>query len=203
MSNRIVWRALRYGFLGATCFVGLVSFSGCAGSNLSPFDRSYVNVTEASYAAADMLLQQSKNVVTPETPLHIGMLTNIKRPSETTAFGQVVASQIGARFVQLGYNVTTSPALNAMAIDNPAAYDPNNSAMGYSSPMSSGSSGAGVKSMITGHYAVARRDILVNLRIIEEGTGRVLAAYDYSMPLNSDIKELINTGEDKGSLFSF
>lgn len=181
-------------FLGMACVAALGSFSACSGSSLSPFDSNYVNVTETSYAAADMLLQQSKNILTSETPLQIGVLTNIKRPAETTAFGQIIASQIGARFVQLGYNVTTSPAINAMAIDNTAMYSPP-MAM---APAATGG-GSGMKSMITGQYAIARRDVLVNLRVIEEGSGRVLAAYDYSLPLNGDIKELVSTEERNGN----
>lgn len=193
MDSIRTFRLVRRGLLGLACLIGLATITGCTST---PFHRSYVNVTEKNYAAADMLLQQSKNVITSETPLHIGVLTNIKRPAEITAFGQVTASQIGARFVQLGYNVTTSPALNAMAIDSPAYSD----AM---APSASVSSGVGPRSMITGHYAVAKRDVIVNLRVIEEGSGRVLAAYDYTVPRNSDIKELISTETEEDKAFSF
>lgn len=193
MDTIRTFRLMRRGLLGLACLIGLATVTGCASG---PFNREYVNVTEQSYAAADMLLQQSKNVITSETPLQIGVLTNIKRPSEMTALGQVIASQIGARFVQLGYNVTTSPALNAMAIDSPTYSD----AMAPSTPVPSGG-GVGPRSMITGHYAVAKRDVIVNLRVIEEGSGRVLAAYDYSLPLNSDIKELISIESKETNAF--
>lgn len=183
---RFVWRHI---FLGAVCLASLSVMSACSGTNFRPFSPEYVNLTERSYGAADMLLQQSKNVITSETPLAIGRLTNIKRPSETNALGQIIASQIGARFVQLGYNVTTAPALDAVAINSqPAAYVEQ----------------GGDEAMITGHYAVARKDVIVNLRIIEESSGRVLAAYDYNLPLNSDVKELMAAeGEKSNSILGF
>lgn len=187
------WRST---VLVLACVLSITSFSGCSGVDLPAFNDNYVNLTKQSYAAADMLLQQSKNVITSETPLHIGVLTNIKRPSETNALGQVIASQIGARFVQLGYNVTTSPALDPMAINTPAA-------SGYAGQgMSAG--GAMDKATITGHYAVARKEVLVNLRIIEDSTGKVMAAYDYNLPHNSDIKELMETEHEKtDAVFGF
>jgi len=183
----------RYLFLGTVCTLSLAGVTGCSGGvNLPPFGNGqYVNLTEQSYGAADMLLQQSKNVINSETPLEIGMLTNIKRPSETNALGQIIASQIGARFVQLGYNVKTSPALDSMAIDTQPSSAAYSSQGGYADSNS--------KAMITGHYAVARKDVLVNLRIIEESSGKVLAAYDYSLPLNSDVRQLMAAEGDKGN----
>jgi len=148
------------------------------------------SVTESSYGAADMLIQQSRSFITQETPLEIGTLTDLDNPNERTNFGQMITGQIASRFVQLGYNVASGDRHDGMP-----------SEMAPSSPVSS--SGNHNRALITGRYAVARDEVLVNLRIIEAGSGKVLAAYDYNIPKTRDVRELTKTQADKESFFNF
>lgn len=135
-------------------------------------------LTSSSYAAADMLIQQSRHFLTTDTNLEIGVITDLDSPNERTNFGSMVAEQIASRFVQLGYNVSVSDM-----------------------PQAQGAAPGGA--VITGRYAVARDGVLVNLRIIEAGAGKVLAAYDYTVPKTPDVRELTKTQADKDSFFSF
>ncbi|HEY8189092.1 MAG TPA: hypothetical protein VIF12_00290, partial [Micavibrio sp.] len=73
------------------------------------FDHRTVNLKESAYAAADMLSQQTKVHITPRMPLNIAIPTDAKTPNEITAFGEELAAQLSARFIQLGYNVQTGP----------------------------------------------------------------------------------------------
>lgn len=170
---------------------------GCTASVLggSNPQQQQQNIAQTNYAAADMLIQQSKSLVTADTPVQIGMLSDMDSPAEMTAFGRVVTGQIGARFVQLGYNVSSG---DGMPMDNGGM----GGGMGYAPAGNGGGAVSGPVS-ITGQYALAKKTILVNLRLIEMQGGRVLAAYDYSLPLNSDTKELARTAADKNSLFGF
>jgi len=189
---------MRYLMIVISCVFVL---TGCSASLFQNeiFEGKKVNVTEVSYAAADMLIQQTKAFVTSDTVLQIGMLTDMQRPDHTTAFARMIPSHIGARFVQLGYNVTAS-SFQAMtgapqeAMLSGGSYD---NAV-YQPPTRRMSSGGNIadQALITGHYVVAKSGVLVNLRIIETSTGRVLAAYDYSLPLSGDIKELVKTQGD-------
>gem|GEM_PF-2630812 len=52
---------------------------------------------QSSYAAADMLAQQSKNFLTPQTPLEIGVIAALDNPNEKTDFGGMVAEQVASR----------------------------------------------------------------------------------------------------------
>lgn len=148
------------------------------------------NVAESSYAAADMMIQQSRSFITPETPLEIGVLTDLDNPNERTNFGRLVAEQIASRFVQLGYNVSAQPGI--MPPPDMAA------------PQAMSNNGGGVGSaVITGRYAVARDEVLVNLRIVGADTGKVIAAFDYNVPKTRDVRELVKTQADKDSFFDF
>lgn len=176
----------------AFLFCGFLSLSGCMASIAQNefFGPDDINLAEKSYGAADMLIQQSRSFVNSDTPLQIGTLRDIRDPQNETAFGRLVAGHIGSRFVQLGYNVTTMSFV-------PLALAGNSQITTASQPYSltASSPQGGDKAIITGTYVVARYDVLVNLHVIEENTGRILAAYDYSLPLTSDLKALIKTPE--------
>ena len=195
---------MRFVLLSVIATISLLALPACTASILHNelFEVEEFNLTQSSYAAADMLIQQSKAFVNSETPLQIGMLTDIQNPQRYTAFGRLVTSHIGARFVQLGYNVTTA-SFASMPIGG-ASKDPNelfpSDMSGPGQPygiISQGSGPGGQKAIITGNYALARNNILVNLRVIEEGTGRLLAAYDYNLPHTKDLKALTSTGDEK------
>lgn len=150
------------------------------------------NVAESSYGAADMLVQQSRSFITQQTPLEIGVLTDLDNPNERTNFGQIVAEQIASRFVQLGYTVSAPSGSGA---------PPGMDAMGTGQP--AGMMGMPGRAVITGRYAVARDEVLVNLRIVEADNGKVLAAYDYNVPKTRDVRELVKSQADKDNFFDF
>lgn len=164
-------------------FGGTLTVSACSGVVLQSgfFSAQEVNFSESSYGAADMLAQQSRSFVTPETPLQIGRLSDMRAPQKMTAFGRIIASHVGSRFVQLGYNVVTAMPVPVSV----PGQEPQN---GMVQGMPGGA-------MITGQYAIARRDVIVNLQVIDGQSGRVLAAYDYSLPLTADIKALMDDAE--------
>ena len=191
----------------------MIFLGGCApGMTGNGAPRS--TLTDTTYRAAEMLMQQSRTVITQETPIQIGTLDDMDRVGEQTPLGRIIAGQIGARFVQLGYNVTTSSFANsdmraqrgisAMdAVPPPAVEGHRGVGAAFSSIKSAAGSVTGGHGIgpaeISGQYALARSEIMVNLRIIETGTSRVLAAYDYSVPLNDDVRELLKTSDQKKS----
>lgn len=169
---------------------------GCTASVLGGSNTQQPNMAQVNYAAADMLIQQSKSLVNMDTPMQIGVLSDMDHPSEATALGRVVTGQIGARFVQLGYNVSSGASM------------PDDNGMAYMSSGMGGARGGGGGAVsgpvvIAGQYALAKKNVLISLHLMETQTGRVLAAYDYSLPLNSDTKELAKTAADKNSFFGF
>ncbi|HIF24818.1 MAG TPA: hypothetical protein EYG18_07475 [Micavibrio sp.] len=170
--------------LSAVC---ACSLSACAAA-LTSMDSGNDNVAtlaQDSYGAADMLIQQSRSFIDRDTKLEITPLTDLDNPGEVTNFGHMISSQIASRFVQLGYNVVLSPM--EPGFENAAV------------PMQTAQPGSGVadKTIIAGRYARAKNDVLINLRLIENGTGRVLASYDYAVDYTRDVKELSQTHAEK------
>lgn len=172
---------------------GLLLAAGCA----AVFPAKKVDMTESSYKAAELLLQQSKAALTPQTSLTISPLTDINNPGELTAFGRLVSQQIGARFVQLGYNVTSATGDEAMIQREQAYSDATPQPQENFPPYGSSSA------LIAGQYAVANKQVVISLRLNDSASGKVVGAYDYELPYDRDIKELTKTKADRESFFPF
>lgn len=194
---------MRLGLIGFVV-MSAVLVSGCAVTeelNRELFDTRKVNLTDSAYAAADMLAQQTKSHINQMTPVRIGVLTDVTTPNETTAFGNHIANQIGSRFVQLGYNVRSVPLPPAMTpnmaatpgtVMNPMAVG------GAPVPMQTGilPSMAKNECLLTGTYTRMKDNILVSLRILQAPDSRVVAAYDYTVPMTREMNEMsISQGE--------
>lgn len=160
------------------------------------------NIRQSSYAAADMLAQQGGDNINKSLPLRIGTLQDLNHPQEPSSFGQLVPGHIGARLVQLGYNVSMTPAATMEAAPTNAASAPD-TASGEPQPLFAATETMATAkpapfadvpastAVITGHYVVAGREIMVTVQIFKPSTGRVLSVFDYAVPLNRKTKSLL------------
>lgn len=189
------------------CFVLVAALSGLSACAVVSemqaglFDTTKVNLTDSAYAAADVLAQQTNSHMTHATPLRTMIITDINHPNEVTAFGAQLANQLGSRFVQLGYNVRAMPmapsTIQASLIDAPV---PLASAVGGAPQPTINNAPSGVRAVknsatgsdcvVTGNYTRLKHSLLVSLRIIQGADQRIIAAYDYTLPLTSEIDEL-------------
>jgi len=190
MTNAVLLRrAARTAFF----FVCLLAVAGC--STLFRPRAPEPTMAELTYRAADMLSQQTQAVVTRESPLQIGHINDISRPNLSPPLGKAIAGQLAARFVQLGYSVA------ATSFDEMNGGAPMVAPMPSSSPHYDGAYApppinAPATAILSGHYAVADDAVLVNLRLLDIAANKVLAAYDYTIPLTRDVKELSRAPRD-------
>ncbi|WP_435640579.1 hypothetical protein [Micavibrio aeruginosavorus] len=191
--------------LGACALLGLGGVLGaCAVTQAIQdelFDTSKINLTDSSYAAADMLAQQSRAHVNAATPVQIFPLYDVAIPGELTPFGQTVSSQLGARFVQLGYNVYTG----GLPPDSvPSTVMAPQVGVGAPQPVMKGvtpSSASGMKKpglvQMYGSYARGKDHLMISLQMIQAETGRVLSAYDYTLPATRQLREMSMTKAER------
>lgn len=169
------------------------------------FVEKEVNLTDNTYAAADMLAQQTRAFLTPMTPLRIGALVDVTSPNEVTPLGQQIGDKLGARFVQLGYNVRSMAQPPEMVAQSQAMTEtmggaPQIQAVGGPPlPMQMGvmpSARAG-EALITGTYVRGKDSVAVSLRVIQAPDQRVVAAYDYALPMTSELREMSMTAAQR------
>lgn len=188
---------MRAAGLAIAMILGLAS-AGCAVTeelNTMLFDTRKVNLTGTSYAAADMLAQQTRDHINQMTPVRVAVLTDVATPNEVTPFGQHISNQVGSRFVQLGYNVRAVPLPSNMMAGGglpggsgaPVAL--NN---GAPKPTQTGilPSQSKNESVITGTYTRLKDVISISLRVIQAPNDRIVAAYDYTIPMTRELREM-------------
>lgn len=119
-----------------------------------------VNLLNASYAAADTLVQQSGKRFPPGNSLVVADLQEIidmseEKPTANPKVGRVLSSQYRERFVQLGYGVPDD----------------------------------GGAAELTGTYEFISDRMNVALSLRDAKSGRIITTYTYSLPMTYDIKK--------------
>lgn len=134
------------------------------------FSGEEVNLLEVNYAAADYIIGQSRSSLKRSTPILIDYLTYSQNPDVTSAFAQMIPEQIGARMAQLGYQVKANPRNNGLS--KPEKYR---------------------HALLTGSYIYSETNLTVtiNMRLVDSKTEQIMGAYDYILPVNEEINDLL------------
>lgn len=141
-----------------------------------------VNLTNASYAAADTISQQAGKRFSPGRTLVVEDLQEIFNPNEarppvanvddivdrtngkpkpSPKVGKVISGQMRDRFIQLGYTVS-----------NASVYQ-----------------GGGAPGIVSGTYEFVSGTMTVKLKLVDANTGNIITTYNYSLPVTYDIKK--------------
>lgn len=169
--------------LSKTCLCALavlVLTSGCTAQMLNTaahgiFPQSETNFKEQNTAAADYLIQQARSFIGRGDLMIAEPLSDAKQPGMSSTISKMIPEQIGVRLSQLGYRMDLSQVATGR--------DTN-----YLKPSITG--GEKPDFILSGTYLRRRIEMDVSLRIIDIQAGRVIAAYDYIMPLNRETAEL-------------
>lgn len=183
------------------------------------FPRPRLTMLEIDYDAADVLAHQARGMLPAGTPVRVDVLKNayapppgtaqttvtttttptsretviertplpdesepaiVARPdrpmttaNEVSPFGKVILQQVAGRWVQLGFDVVG----------------------GFGRPRRG-------EAVLTGQYARTGGHVLVNLRLVEAGSGRILAAYDYTIPATGEVTDLLRNDGSVGIMGS-
>lgn len=177
----------------AACLLGAAALPGCAGyyygekygptlgTTVDAMLRS--DLVEASYRATDALLKTV--ALDPTQPVVVTTLVNVERPSESSRLGRIVAEQIAGRMVQHGVLVTEMTLRDASVVprDQGELLRPH--------PLREAVRTQGARTAVVGTYAVSARQLYISLKLIGPPGNAVLAAHDYVVPLDEDVRALL------------
>lgn len=163
------------GFLLTGCVATTAATTLLDTANRTIFQRQDVNLTEKNYAAADYLITQAESYIGDADHIAVHGLAATGQPGITSEIGRRIPAEIGVRLSQLGYHMdlsrVQSGAENALGV--PAGASTRSPAFN-----------------LTGSYERGRSDLGVRLQITESATGRVVGAFQYSMPMDREIARL-------------
>jgi hypothetical protein len=149
------------------------------------FPQQEVNLTQKNYAAADYLQQQADTFLKKNATLIKAVpLRDVQQPDLPPArLGHLIPEQVGIRLAQLGYRVDLDQVLTSADTNfmRPAIR-----------------SGEVPDYTLSGTYLRRRKEIDVSLRIAGTQSGRVIASFDYTVPMNREMGDL---SEPKTQIF--
>ena len=190
-------------------FLGLLSLSVTLGACTPTYEPAfksgpmgeqiYRDVSFYSYVASDKIIRQLRGEVTDETPILIGTFSNIDKLETTNTLGRTVTEHVSTRFVQRGFSVTEMKMRQSVNIQNTTYGNAASGEFLMSRDVRAVSGEHKAAAIVTGTYAVASTDVLINLRVMDVETGKVLASTDYTLPRNDDVNALL--GDDAATSF--
>lgn len=173
----------------ATLFLAACSTSPFGSSSSDNSSRRIVedsDLVSASYDAADTLLAQTPWLRSKRQPLLTATFVNVNSLQDSSPLGRIVAEQVASRFAQQGFTmIEMKLRTNIFIQENAGEFALSRSVRDLSRIHNA----AGV---IVGTYAVGRRSVYVNTRIIRAADNLVIAAHDYVLPMGPDTKTLLD-----------
>jgi TolB-like protein len=152
------------------------------------------SIQTSNYKAADELSAQAPG---RDGAIAIATISDANNIETSSALGRMISDQLGARFVQLGYHVSEIRLRNDINVLQSADGMADGEYV-LSRNRDELAARTNARHVVSGTYAVGANSVLVNLRMIDANTSRVLAAYDYTLPMNGDVRRLVETRAHSG-----
>ena len=137
-----------------------------------------------TYEATDRLISASRPRVEAGASVLVASLVNVDNLEQSSTFGRMVAEQASGRLAQLGYMIREPKLRGSLAIKRRTG-----ELMLSRDLMQLGRSQQ-AQAVVTGTYAVGGENIYVNLRLIALGSGQILSAVDYLVPIDRDVRRM-------------
>ena len=189
ITKRFRWG--RFVFVKTSLF-GLLFLTGCAGSNYSKYDppppQPEINLVASSHSAADQLIRAIGDRIDKDKPLLAASFVDVNNLEKTTTFGRIVPQQFLSYFAQNGFSVMEMLLRKNIFIKEQGGE------FLLSRAIKEIGESHDAEAVLVGVYAVGRKNVFVTAKVIGTKEGRVLASYDYDLPLESDITHLLDTG---------
>lgn len=144
------------------------------------------DLVAANYQGVDMLLQQVP-LLPQQQRMLVATLVPVDPRGETSRLGRLFAEHIAGRLVQRGHAVTVFKWGVEGTVQPPLSNGPL-----LSQALQAASQQYGAQAVVWGTYAVSQRTLYVSLKLVALDN-TVLAAADYALPMDDDVRRLLAT----------
>lgn len=168
----------------ALCVVVLAA-SGCAQYYYGERGgmQSRTDVLQTNYEAADRLLLTAP--LDPRRSVLVSTIVNVDRLNESSRLGRLFSEQIAGRLVQRGVLVTEVRLREQLALQ------PGQGELLLSRELREVSQAHDAQAVVVGTYAVSGAMIYVSLKLVNPQGNQVVAASDYALPMDDNIRGLL------------
>ncbi|MDR0673967.1 MAG: hypothetical protein LBF93_10035 [Zoogloeaceae bacterium] len=163
---------------------------GCAPRQKSYRPLSYDAAAQneliaASYRAVDTLIAQAGESLSPQHPLIIATLVNINALEESSPLGRLVSEQLGARLAQRGYKVAELKIRQKLYMKR------HEGELMLTREIRDIAQQHDAQALVIGTYAEGADRVFINLKLTQIESNIALAAVDYALPLDMNIRALL------------
>lgn len=175
---------------GACMALAGLMFSGCANQQPTPApEPTYATVANSefvstNYRVADTLAARFPGKPTGG-PLIVATVVNIDALEQSSTLGRLISEQVSARFSQLGFSMIEMKFRTAVYMRRTEGE------LMLSREINEVARVNQAQAVIVGTYGVSGQAVFVNMKIVQPGNNVVLAAYDYVLPYNSEIRSML------------
>ncbi|MCL2020669.1 MAG: FlgO family outer membrane protein [Betaproteobacteria bacterium] len=168
------------------CLAGCLTFSRQPGYRAA----SYASVAESeliltSYRAADTLLAQAEGRLSPQHPIIVATLVNINALEESSPLGRLIAEQLGARLAQQGFRVVELKVRQKLYMKR------DEGELMLTREIADIAQQHEAQALLIGTYAESVDRVFINLKLTQIESNIALAAVDYALPLDMNIRALL------------
>ncbi len=181
--------------------VSLLALTGCETTNkvASVTEPTYEqasnnSLTAANYKAADELIKRYRGASQLATnnyqnsgtaPFIVATLVNIDRLEQSSTLGRLISEQVASRLTQQGFDVVELKVRNNVFMKR------NEGELLLTREIKEMATAHKTEAVIVGTYAEGGDMVYVTLKIVNPATSRVLAAQDYTLPQDRQVRRLL------------
>ena len=166
--------------------------AGCIGNRLprNYSSASYDSVAQseliaANYKAADALLAQAGTQLAHQHPVIVATLVNINALEESSPLGRLISEQVGARLAQNGHRVVELKIRQKLYMKR------NEGELMLTREIKDIARQQDAQALVIGTYTEGADRVFINMKLTQIETNLTLAAVDYALPLDMNIRALL------------
>ncbi len=156
---------------------------GCTAAQPEPKQLIKFDMTATNYLAAQKLLADAK--LSSGTTIIMATVVNIDEIEKSSTFGRLVSEHIASYAAQSGMGIVE------MKFRENVYMKQHEGELMLTREISKIARNHSAEAVIVGTYAVADSAVYVTLKMVDPSTNRVIAASDYTLPLNHDLAEMV------------
>jgi TolB-like protein len=118
-------------------------------------------------------------------PFIVATLVNIDQLEQSSTLGRLISEQVASKMTQLGHNVLELKVRNSVYLKR------NEGELLLTREIREVASNHRAQAVIVGTYAESATLVYVNLKVVNPATNVVLAAHDYALPLNKQVRSML------------
>lgn len=151
---------------------------------------SYESVAQSeliasSYRAADALTAQAGAQLSAQHPVIVATLVNINALEESSPLGRLISEQVGARMAQGGYRVAELKIRQKLYMKR------SEGELMLTREIKDIARQQDAQALVIGTYTEGADRVFINMKLTQIETNLTLAAVDYALPLDMNIRALL------------